>query len=212
MEKWERWIVYPILAISISFSITVMCKWLPRILKIDDNGQLDLGFDYIGAIVGILALLVTVLIGLNIWTVIDVKQEWKENKKYTERLEKELKEAKERLEKEQTAIKHYGYAITDFCQVYVKLEPEKKNYWPTYCKALSALKNFLNTNENLNWYAPACIDNMEAALRKAQELNEICSEEISNDIRTYLNEIRACPLDGFGSYWQQIEEIERRRG
>lgn len=165
-----------------------------------------------GLLTSVLSILVTVLIGWNIYQVIDIKQEWRENKKYTERLEKELKEAKERLAKEQNALKNYGYAITDFCQVYVKLEPEKKDYWSTYCKSLSALKNFLKTNEDLNWYAPACIGNMEGALRKAQELNEICSEEISNDIRTYLDEIRTCPLEGFGSYWQQIEELERRRG
>lgn len=204
MNRWWNITVYiglPFCIIGVIICLCVLCF----------RSTSDLGFDYIGVIVGILSLLVTVLIGWNIYQVIEIKQELRENKKYTERLENELCKAKERLGKEQTDIKHYGYAITDFCQVYVKLEPEKKDYWSTYCKSLSALKNFLKTNEDLNWYAPACIGNMEGALRKAQELNEICSEEISNDIRTYLDEIRTCPLEGFGSYWQQIEELERRR-
>lgn len=203
MNKFWKIVIYIGLPFSIIGTVSCICILFHR--------TNNLGIDYIGVIVGILSLLVTVLIGCNIYQVIDIKQEWRENRKYTERLENELCKAKDRLGKEQNAIRHYGYAITDFCQVYVKLEPEKKDYWSTYCKSLSALKNFLNTNEDLNWYAPACISNMEEALRKAQELNEICSEETSNNIRTYLDEIRTCPLDGFSDYWEKIEYLERKR-
>lgn len=199
--KWNIILLYISTIVSLSMSIIALCRQYPS----------SLSFDYSGIIVAIFSFLVTILIGWNIWTVIDVKQEWRENKEYTERLESELNEAKERLGKEQNTIRHYGYAITDFCQVYVKLEPERKNYWATYCKALSALKNFLHTKEDLNWYAPACINNMEEALRRAQESNEICSEEINNDIRTYLSEIRTCSIESFSSYWKDIEELESRR-
>jgi hypothetical protein len=90
MKKWERWIVYPILAISISFSLAVICKWLPRILNINESGQYDLGFDYMGVIVGILSLLVTVLIGWNIYQLVDFKGKLKQINLLSEKQEKEI--------------------------------------------------------------------------------------------------------------------------
>lgn len=56
MKHWERWLVYPLLGISLLFSIAVICKWCPRMVEPE-----NLGFDYIGAIVGVLSLLVTVI-------------------------------------------------------------------------------------------------------------------------------------------------------
>lgn len=61
MNKTERYIIYAIIAISLTFSIISLCNSLPR------NNEID----YIGVIVGILSLLVTILIGWNIYTVVD---------------------------------------------------------------------------------------------------------------------------------------------
>ena len=54
--------------VSLAFSSLLMFPCLPRILSNE-----ELQFDYIGAIVGILALLVTVLIGWNIYQLVDMK-------------------------------------------------------------------------------------------------------------------------------------------
>lgn len=53
MNKTERYIIYVAIALSFAFSIVSLCNSLPR----------TSGLDYIGVIVGILSLLVTILIG-----------------------------------------------------------------------------------------------------------------------------------------------------
>lgn len=50
--------------IAIVFSIIAICHIYPR----------ELGLDYLGWIVGILALLTTILLGWNIYTIIDIKE------------------------------------------------------------------------------------------------------------------------------------------
>jgi len=56
--------LYVLCGLSLFFSIAAICKALPR----------EAGFDYLGIIIGILALLVTVLMAWNIYTVIDTKK------------------------------------------------------------------------------------------------------------------------------------------
>jgi cysteinyl-tRNA synthetase len=53
-----------------------------------------LNFDYYGAIVGVLAFLITVLMGYQIYTVINVKDELKEMKSLRDSLEQKLNEQK----------------------------------------------------------------------------------------------------------------------
>ena len=62
--------------ISVIFSIVALCNTCPRLIKKD-----DFGFDYLGVIVGILALLVTVLIGWNIFSALGIQKEIKDMKK-----------------------------------------------------------------------------------------------------------------------------------
>lgn len=61
MNRAERIILYIIIIASLVMSTITMCHSFPRIY----------GIDYIGVIVGILSLLVTILIGWNIYTVVD---------------------------------------------------------------------------------------------------------------------------------------------
>ena len=59
--KTERIIIYVVIMVSLVLSVTALCRSLQR----------TAGFDYIGVIVGILALLVTALITWNIYSVVD---------------------------------------------------------------------------------------------------------------------------------------------
>lgn len=63
MGKFERIIIYSILGISLVFSIFALCRAYPRE---------SLGFDYMGVIVGLLALLVGFLVAWQIYKTIDV--------------------------------------------------------------------------------------------------------------------------------------------
>lgn len=156
--------------------------------------------------------------GFNIWNAIDMKNEIDKVKKQFEdfyssihKKQEELDKKITELDKKQENIKYFGYAITDFCQVYSKLEPAKKDYFNTYCKSLNALRNFIKTDEKLEWYANACIFNMSEALRMAKEKNEQCDAETEKNIKEYLDEVRKCQLDGFSKHWNKISELENKR-
>lgn len=57
----------------------------------------DLDFDYYGAIIGVLAFLVTLLMGYQIYTVINVKEEIKEARIVREEIDKKLEKKAEEL-------------------------------------------------------------------------------------------------------------------
>lgn len=77
--------VTPIISLcALFFSIIAICNVCPRT---------DIGFDYMGAIMGILSLLVTALIGWNIYTIIDFKEKDREMKA----IKKDAIKEKERL-------------------------------------------------------------------------------------------------------------------
>lgn len=72
MSKYRNTITLILSAISIMVSVAALCRTYPH--------TSDLGMDYQGVIVGMLALLVTVLIGWQIYTAINVKEELKDIK------------------------------------------------------------------------------------------------------------------------------------
>lgn len=72
MSKYRNTITLILSAISIMVSVAALCRTYPH--------TSDLGMDYQGVIVGILALLVTILIGWQIYTAINVKEELKDIK------------------------------------------------------------------------------------------------------------------------------------
>lgn len=72
MSKYGNTITLLLSAISIMVSVAALCRTYPH--------TSDLGMDYQGVIVGMLALLVTILIGWQIYTAINVKEELKDIK------------------------------------------------------------------------------------------------------------------------------------
>lgn len=72
MSKYGNTITLILSAISIMVSVAALCRTYPH--------TSDLGMDYQGVIVGMLALLVTTLIGWQIYTAINVKEELKDIK------------------------------------------------------------------------------------------------------------------------------------
>ena len=175
-------------------------------------------FNYSDTSVAVISVLVTVLLGWNIWTTLDLKNQVERAVRLVNifgvqirRHEQNFNNQTMRLTQRLESFQNYGYAITDFCQVYTKLEAEKKDYFSTYCKLLNALRHFIKSEESLNWYAPACIDNMDIALNLAIKKGEKCDNRINRQIEEYVNEIRMCSLDGFNQYWEQIVELENKR-
>lgn len=79
----KNWISTTISIAAIGFSIVALAKAAPI------N---DLDFDYYGAIIGVLSLLVTLLMGYQIYTVINVKKEMDEVRKARDEMDKKLEE------------------------------------------------------------------------------------------------------------------------
>lgn len=75
-------------SIAIVISIITICLTLPRT---------EMSIDYLGLITGILGVLVTVLIGWNIYMIIDFKQEKENLKQYFEEQKKSVRSAETSL-------------------------------------------------------------------------------------------------------------------
>lgn len=71
-SKCYKWAVIILLLINVTIEIVILCIICPRIIT---SG--NLGFDYLGVIVGILAFLVTFLLGYQIWNIINIENKIK---------------------------------------------------------------------------------------------------------------------------------------
>ena len=76
---------------------------------------------------------------------------------------------------------------------------------------LNAYRNFLKTNEDIEWYSSTCLNNLDIALTKAIEQNDICDENCNKEINDYINEVRKCNLSGFDKHWKRLSAIEQKR-
>lgn len=101
MKDWERWIIYPLLTVCLIVSLVSVCHTHPRI---------ESGFDYMGLIVGILSLLVTMLIGWQIYNALSLEQKVSNIKKEYDG----LKDKSEALARQQENIKVYNEASMEF--------------------------------------------------------------------------------------------------
>lgn len=66
LYMWKKYSIWIISSVSLAFSVTAVCVAVWR--------SPELSFDYQGVIVGVLSLLVTVLVGLNIYALVDFKR------------------------------------------------------------------------------------------------------------------------------------------
>lgn len=89
MSKYGNTITLILSAISIMVSVAALCRTYPH--------TSDLGMDYQGVIVGMLALLVTILIGWQIYTAINVKEELKDIKDLRREINKQERDIYIRL-------------------------------------------------------------------------------------------------------------------
>ncbi len=175
--------------------------------------------------ISILSLLVTILIGWQIYSIIDVRKTIEmqnteisnfrntinEMNELVENIRQENRTKQKEMGKDIDAYKNYAYAITDFCQAYTKLSPQRDDYFDTYCKILNSLSHFIKTKEDVNWYASTCILNLRYTLDKAKELGEGCNNSKEERINTYIEDIRKCNIKEFKNYWEQINNIEYER-
>ena len=104
----KSWISFSISCFAILLSLVAIGVALPIC------GALN--FDYYGAIVGVLAFLITILMGYQIYTVINVKDELKEMKSLRESLEQKLNEQKDAITAEYK--QEFDYTLPLFVALY----------------------------------------------------------------------------------------------
>lgn len=102
-----KWIIS---FIDFILCIVLLCFVCPRV-----SGPDNLGFDYIGVIVGILSLLVTLLIGWNIYSTIDIKEQIQSIKNNTNRTQEETMARAYISIMNQTSYKVEGREDNDDC-------------------------------------------------------------------------------------------------
>ena len=88
----KNWISFTISVAAFAISILALAILIPTDMT---EGSLD--FDYIGALIGVLSFLVTLLIGYQIYTVINVKEELREIQKERQEIEKTIKQKVEEV-------------------------------------------------------------------------------------------------------------------
>lgn len=115
--KTERIITWVTVAVSLIVSIVALCRSLPCMV----------GMDYMGVIVGILSLLITMLIGWNIYTVVDFNR----RKEDLVKQEQILKTLVAQVDNNTTG--HAAAAEYSFASIYLYLitgsEPLGLEYW-----------------------------------------------------------------------------------
>ncbi len=115
--KTERIIIYVAIVVSLVLSVIAICRSLPR----------TAGLDYIGVIVGILALLVTALITWNIYSVVDF------NRKKDELIRQEQVIKSLAILVDEGLSKNAAVTEQSFSTIYLylitKKEPMSLEYW-----------------------------------------------------------------------------------
>lgn len=184
--KTERIIVYVVIMVSLVLSVTALCRSLQR----------TAGFDYIGVIVGILALLVTALITWNIYSVVDFNRKKDELIRQEQIVKKLVTLVDEGLSKnaavtEQSFSAIYLYLIT-------KKEPMSLEYWYLNHALFAILRysesgNFEVCNALIKMLMESVIDPSKIKIRKERlsEFLQITSQIKRKDkIENYAELVR----------------------
>lgn len=152
MKPHERWAIYPPLLFSLVASVIAICRTHPRV---------ELEFDYIGLIVGILALLVTMLIGWQIYNAMNLDRKVSDIKKEYDG----LKGRSETLAQQQENIKIYNEASMEFIQGMTMVSNHNStNLAQAYSLFASALLHYIEADIDLETNADRCLREMLVAL------------------------------------------------
>ncbi len=164
---------------AIIMSIVALAHTHPRSLYSDNSKTVVLGFDYIGVIVAILALLVTFLVAWQIWQTIASKEDIREMKKTAEKLE----ELERSLEAQRNLFNQHNLEIKNLIDAHAKIsEAEKiKDLHIKYTTYAEALDLLLQSNVGVNYEQ---FDNilygLNGIIGKLSDINNLSFEEIWN--------------------------------
>ena len=118
---------------AIIMSIVALADTHPRVLYSADDKTVVLGFDYVGVIVAILALLVTFLVAWQIYNSLSLKER-------TENVERDLKKQIRLLSNERRNILNTSKMSKEYCQGIACLSLAMIQYYETLHRRLNNVK------------------------------------------------------------------------
>lgn len=157
MNKFWRIITYGGVPFSILGTVVCLCVFFPRI----DN----LGFDYMGIIVGILSLIITLLIGWNIYSALLLESRVKNIEDILSTIRAETAYNLHKQDKLRESTEEYAMGAMESMNGFVLLNnKEEKRYMLMYKCYTSAIMHFLRCDRRVFNHITDCLDNMEQIL------------------------------------------------
>ena len=141
----KNWINSILSIVAIALSIIAIAKVAPTQI---------IDFDYLGAIIGVLSFLVTLLIGYQIYTVINVKEELKEVRKAKDEIDDKMQKIADKLSNAAPLImaiasKDKGIIETESFKAYKNSLPDQLSKELARQTIIIILSGFANTQENV---------------------------------------------------------------
>lgn len=175
MKKDDKSDIHNGIALAIIFSLVSI---IMSICSLARNNERVLGFDYLGVIVGILTLLVTALIGWQIYSALNVENRISKAEIELQNMLVEIQETKSSIEKisisserYSTAVNYMACALTNYYQI--RLDKDKREgarareFCVSYIMAVRSITYFLESEKKNTLIVPwiqSCINILENCL------------------------------------------------
>lgn len=151
---------------AIIMSIVALADTHPRALYSADDETVVLGFDYIGVIVGILTLLVTLLVAWNIWQTITTKTEIRDIRDEAQRIKESYTNLNSKISDGLEKNRHFGMGVWHYGNAHALRLSENVDdtqIREAYYRYLEAIVEFLKS------YPEDYIDRCLAGMKLCQE-------------------------------------------
>ena len=177
-------------------NISLLCAIYPR------TGDY-LEFDYIGAVIGVLSFLVTILLGWNIYSALDIKKEVfgfkKDVSKHIDEIERkcgDLDVVLNEVDNLRIKTEEYNMGSIAFVQGVVMMKDKGDNrYDIMYGLFISSMLHFLRCDNQIADHLDRCMDNMEQCLNfmkqktyDERKINEAFSEILRSSSSEFSDE------------------------
>lgn len=175
MNKFWRIIIYGGLPFSILGTAVCLCGFFPRIN--------NLGLDYMGIIVGILTLLITLLVGWNIYSALSLEKRVNDLERIINNtgnkasvLEEKVNSIKREIDivkKLRESTEEYAMGIAEAVQAGSLMNnPYETRFMQIYKCYTSAIMHFLRCNRDVSNHITTCLDNMKNILNHRKYVKE----------------------------------------
>lgn len=168
---------------AIIMSVVALAHTRPRTLYSVDDKTVVLGFDYIGVIVGILALLVTFLAAWNIWKTIDSKNEIQRAVEETTKANKLANKCRHDIKLLRT--QHLGFIK----HMQGEVEFLGGKYFDACLSFLDAAKDYVTAQNNAELYISVCLGKIEMSLNNSQNDKKSWSDSTIKDLINRITEL-----------------------